>query len=67
MDMFEAMKVMQGYPAHWITLAESRGWRPALHLLALMDGDEDEIGLTHPANDLTEEEVESLPGPDQTL
>lgn len=49
---------MEQYP--WdLDLAESRGWPREAHRIALTTGNEDLIGLTHPTNWLTEDEVEN--------
>lgn len=48
---------LEDYP--WdLDLAESRGWDRQAHQEAIESGDEDRIGLTHPTNWLTEDEVE---------
>ena len=45
-------------------LAASRGFDRAAHVAALESDDEDAIGLTHPFNWLTEDEVEAYPNLD---
>lgn len=48
------------YPVHALTLAQTRGYDHDAHLAALESGDIDEVGLTHPYNWLTEQEVEDI-------
>lgn len=59
MSFSDAYDVVARYPSSWLSIAESRGWRRDAHITALMDGNEDAITLTHPANELTEDEVEA--------
>lgn len=47
------------YPAKWIESATERGYDHEAHQNALLSNNEDTIALTHPANWLTEEEVEA--------
>ena len=53
----------QMYSQETISLAASRGYNAEAHREALFAKDTDAIALTHPANWLTEEEVESLLAP----
>jgi hypothetical protein len=49
---------VHGYTDAQMSTATSRGWESERHFRALEAGDEDAIGLTHPFNYLTEDEVE---------
>ena len=46
------------YDPDMIEVAIKRGYDPDAHAAALQSEDEDQIGLTHPANWMTEFEVE---------
>jgi hypothetical protein len=59
MNALDAFEQIRNYPRHWVTIALERGWDFQSHVDALVGGDEDRISMTHPANELTEDEVEA--------
>jgi hypothetical protein len=53
------MADMSKYDPAKVAIAVERGWDRDAHQAALEANDEDQIGLTHPYNWLTEDEVEA--------
>ena len=49
---------MDIYNPNTLLVAEARGWDREAHANALVEGDDDAVCITHPANFLTEPEVE---------
>ena len=46
------------YPLFALQKAYARGWRPQVHVNAILSMNEDEITLTHPINYLNDHEAE---------
>ena len=59
MDYYrELLNMGCNYHADAVMIATVRGWNGQEHIDALLDMDEDRIGMTHPINWLTEDESE---------